>query len=538
MSPALPPTNPSPSPLPAPRGGVAVETPAPRPVAVIDIGATSVRMAVAEISRSGEVRKLDTLVQPLDLGREAFAARRLSRNSIERAAEIIRRYRRILREYGITSSKDVRVVATSAVREASNRLAFIDRVYVATGLEVEPLEEAEVNRITYMGITPYLAACEELASGTSVVVEVGGGSTELLVVQDGNVMHSESYRLGSVRLLQPLDAARPTAARRREMLETQIRRTLTRLAEQVRSDVPLHLVAIGGDIRFAARRLIDHWDGSNLVNLETERLARFTEQVLPLDEDMIVKRYGASFIEAETLGPALLTYTLLAQHFSLPYLYVCETNLRAGVLHDMAVGGRWTAEFRKQIVRSAVSLGRKFDFDESHARTVAELARRLFDQLHDDHRLDSRHEVILYTAALLYEVGLFINVQSNHKHALYLIRNSELFGLSKSDKLLVGLVARYHRRAFPQPSHEAYRLLHRDDRVAVAKMAAILRLAIALDDTRSGRIKEIRCDRERKRLVITVPEVKDVSLEQLAMRQNAGLFQEIYGIPVLLRAGG
>lgn len=509
----------------------------PRPVAVIDIGATSVRMAVAEIAGDGSVRKLETLVQPLDLGREAFTSRRLSRRSIERAADILRRYQRVLLEYGIRSPKDVRVVATSAVREAANRLAFIDRVYIATGLEVEVLDEAEVNRITYMGITPYLAACDEVSGGKSVIVEVGGGSTELLVVRGGNVLHSESYRLGSVRLLQILDAARAPADRRRALLETHIRRTLTRLAEQVRADVPLHLVAIGGDIRFAARRLIGDWHESAMARLETERLAAWTSEVLPLDEDAIVKKFGASFTEAETLGPALLTYTMLAEHFRLEHLYVCETNLRDGVLHDIAIAGSWTAEFRNQIVRSAISLGRKFDFDEGHARAVAELSRQLFEQLREDHRLDNRHEVILYVAALLHEIGLFINVQSNHKHALYLIRNSELFGLSRSDKLLVGLVARYHRRAYPQPTHEAYRLLHRDDRVAVAKLASLLRLAIALNDTRGGRIREIQCRRERKRLVITASGVQDVALEQVAMRQNAGLFQEVYGLPVLLRGG-
>lgn len=514
------------------------EASSPLPAAVIDIGATSVRMAVAELFPGGEVRTLDTLVQPLDLGREAFETRRISRRSTERAAEILQRYQRVLREYGVASPGNVRVVATSAVREAVNRLAFIDRIYVATGLDVEPIDEAEVNRITYMGVTPYLAASQALAAAKSVVVEVGGGSTELLVIRGGNVLHSETYRLGSLRLLQTFDALQATAARRRELLEAQIRRTLTRVAEQVRPDATLQMVSIGGDIRFAAHRLVEGWDGVSLAKLSTDELARFTDEVLPLDEDAIVKRYGATFIEAETLGPALLTYTMLAQHFELPWVHVCETNLRDGLLHDMAAGGSWTAEFRNQIVRSAISLGRKFDFDEPHARAVAELGRRLFDELSDEHRLDSRFEVILYVAALLHEIGLFINVQSNHKHALYLIRNSEIFGLSKSDKLLVGMVARYHRRAVPQPSHDMYRTLDRDDRVAVSKLAAVLRLAIALDDTRSGRIRDIACARERKRLVITVPGVDDVSLEQIAMRQNAGLFQDVYGVPVLLRPGG
>ncbi len=512
----------------------------PRPVAVIDIGATSIRMAIAEIfqgEESADVRTLDTLVQSVDLGREAFDARRLSSKSIEKAASVLIQYQRVLREYGITSTTDIRVVATSAVREVSNRLAFIDRIYVATGLEVEPLEEAEVNRITYMGVMPHLMNQKKLADGKSVVVEVGGGSTELLVIRGGNVLHSQSYRLGSLRLLKTLESGRMTQIRRRSILESHIKRTLVQIAEQVEAGQKIQLVAIGGDIRFAAHHLLDDWDGVSLVKLPVQELASFTDRVMQLDEDEIVQQLGASFIEAETLVPALLAYTMLARHFELPHLYVCETNLRDGLLHDMAVGGSWTAEFRNQSVRSAVSLGRKFDFDEMHSRNVAELSRKLFDQLQDEHQLDSRHEVILYLAALLHEIGMLINVRSNHKHALYVIRNSDLFGLSKNELLQVGLVARYYRRASPQSSHPDYGALPREERVAVSKLASILRLATALADTRSGRIREIQCEREGKRLVINVSGVEDVSLEQIAMRQNAGLFRDVFGMPVLLRPG-
>ena len=510
---------------------------APRPVAVIDIGATSIRMAIAEIHKDGEVRTLDALVQSVDLGRDAFESRRLSRKSIEKAAAVLKQYQRVLREYGIETPSDVRVVATSAVREAANRLAFTDRVFVVTGLNVEPLEEAEVNRITYMGVMPHLLTNPDLANGKSVVVEVGGGSTELLVIRGGNVLHSQSYRLGSLRLLNTLENGRVSVARRRSILESHIRRTLVQIAEQVNAEQAIHLVAIGGDIRFAAHRLLDDWDGMSLAKLPTDKLAEFTASVLELDEDAIVKKFGASFIEAETLGPALLAYTMLAQHFGLPHIYVCETNMRDGLLHDMTVKGGWTAEFRNQIIRSATSLGRKFDFDEMHARNVAELSRKLFAQLSDEHQLPSRCEIILYVAALLHEIGVLINVRSNHKHTLYVIRNSDLFGLSKSDLLQVGLVARYYRRASPQSSHADYGTLPRKERVAVSKLASILRLATALDDTRSGRIREIECTREGKKLVINVPGVEDVSLEQIAMRQNAGLFRDVFGMPVLLRAG-
>jgi len=508
----------------------------PRLVAVIDIGATSIRMAIAEIRGGGDVRTLDTLVQAVELGRDVFATRRISRKTIEKAAGILTRYQRLLREYGITDS-DVRVVATSAVREASNRVAFTDRIYVATGLDVVTIDDAEVNRITYMGIMPHLDQHPELFGGKAVVVEVGGGSTELLIVRNGNVLYNGSYRLGSLRLLRMLESSRAGASRQRSLLEGHIRRAVIQIASQVHSDESMFLITLGGDMRFAAKQLEMEWDGVSITQVSTHRLEKWTDQILKLSDDEIAKRYGASFIEAETMAPALLANTMLAKHFGLSHVYVCETNLRDGLLHDIAMGGNWTAEFRNQILRSALTLARKFGVDEAHGRQVAELAGKLFHQLADLHGLDNRHEVLLYVAALLHESGMIVGVRSNHKHALYLIRNSELFGLSKSELLQVGLIVRYYRRAYPQPTHDVYGTLDREKRVMVSKLASILRIAIALDDTRSGRIREIDCVLSGKRLVITVPGVDDVSLEQVAMRQNGGLFDEVFGMPVLLRSG-
>ena len=232
-----------------------IERGVPRAAAVIDIGATSIRMAIAEIHPDGKVRTLDTLAQPMDLGREAFENRRLSRKSIERSAAVLHRYQRILREYGIKPT-DVRVVATTAVREASNRLAFADRIYVATGLNVEPIDEAEVNRITYMGVMPQLQAHPALSDGKSLVVEVGGGNTEVLLVRGGNVLESQSFRLGSLRLLRTLKGVRSSPSRRRAMMESHIRRAWNRLTDEKQDGSPVHVVAIGGDIRFACKQIL------------------------------------------------------------------------------------------------------------------------------------------------------------------------------------------------------------------------------------------------------------------------------------------
>ncbi|QDS96265.1 Exopolyphosphatase [Roseimaritima multifibrata] len=508
----------------------------PRSVAVIDIGATSIRMEVAQIDSEGEIKPLTRLVRPVELGRDAFTSRRFRRSSIEQAVSILKNYQHVLREFGIESPEQIRIVATSAVREASNRLQFLDRVYIATGLQVESIDAAEVNRITYMGILPHLEQDAELSAAKSVVVEVGGGSTEMLVIREGNVLASETYRLGAVRLARLLETMGAPVSKRRAIMENQIGQTISQIQESVRIDTRIELIAIGGDIRFVAN-LFDHeWDGDSLAALPLEQLEEITNDVLLCDEDQIVRKFGLSFSEAETLGPALLTYLQLARAFDLKVIHISDTNMRDGLLHEMAANDSLTEGFRQQIIRSAVSLGRRFDFDETFARHTAGLASELFEQLRDEHGLESRYEVILYLGALLHEIGEAINDRSNHKHAMYIIRNSDLFGLTQQDVLLVALLARYHRRAFPQPSHDGYGTLDLARRVIVSKLAAILRLAIALNASRSGRVKQVKCISQRNRLVLQIPGLTDVSLEQLAIRYNRGLFEEIYGKPVLLRS--
>ncbi len=521
--------------IPAQRNSSRDET-ATTPVAVIDIGATSIRMAIAEISTGGQVRLLESLNQAVAIGKDTFTTQRIKRSSIEECVRVLRSYRRAMQQYGINRPEQMRVVATSAVREAINRLAFIDRVYIATGLVVETLDEAEVNRITYMGIQPLLQSDPSLTQTKNVVIEVGSGSTEVLVVRHGNVLFSNSYRLGSLRLIEQLDRFKTPGGKYRNIMETQIRRFVEVMHDQVHGDSKVELVGMGGDIRFALKNLKgEEYDGS-MSNISVTALNRLANKVLEHSGEENVQQYNISFPDAETVGPALLCYVRLAERFGCTQIHAAPTNLRDGLLSDFANSERWTAEFRNQIIRSAINLGRKFGFDEKHAKHVAMLSRKLFADLQEEHQLDQRMELVLYLAALLYSIGHFINVRSNHKHAMYLIRNSELFGLSRKDVLLVALVARYHRRSSPQSDHEGYATLDRYDRVAVSKLASILRIAIALDETRSQRVVNIKCRRDSDRWIVTTSDVEDLSLEQLMVRQTGNLFEEVFGMSVMLRA--
>ena len=161
---------------------------------------------------------------------------------------------------------------------------------------------------------------------------------------------------------------------------------------------------------------------------------------------------------------------------------------------------------------------------------------RLFRELQAEHQLSARYELLLHVAALLHEIGSFVSNRSHHKHSMYLILNSELFGLGRHDTTLIALVARYHRRASPQAYHEVFSTLTRDDRLAVAKMAAILRVADALDRNHMQQARELSFSRERGRFIITVGDMEDLTLERMALKDKGGMFEDIYGLEVVLRS--
>jgi len=507
-----------------------------RTVAVIDVGTSSIRMAIAEIQADGSIRTLESLTQAVHLGRDAFMNGELSRGTIEECVSVLRSFRQKLDEYQITRSEDIRVVATSAVREAQNRLAFIDRIYVATGLSVETLDEAEIHRIIYRGIQPLLKAERRLFTSESIVIEVGGGSTELLTLVQGNVAHSHGFRLGALRLQQTVSSYRVARSKIRQVYDGEIHSHLEPYTEFLRNRVGAHLIAMGGDIRFAAEEILScSLSDDSLVELPTEKLAEFVEYVFSRSDDQLVSEFHLTYPEAETVGAALLVNLTLAQQLEAPQLLVSNLNLRDGLLRDISEGGSWTDDFQRQIIRATWELARRYHVDEDHARNVAELCRQLFRQLKKEHGLDDRFETLLYVAAALHETGAFINTSSMHKHSMYLIMNSTLFGLTSDDLQLVGLVARYHRRSMPKTIHQPYASMDRSRRVVVSKLAAILRLALALDASRNQRIRQIECHRIRNRIIVSVPALDDLSVEQISLRRNQLFFESIFGLEVLLR---
>lgn len=505
--------------------------------AVIDLGSTSIRMVVAQVSQDGSFQLLDSLNQSVAVGSDTFTRRRITRETIESCVKVLRNFSTVLAEYNIDLQKDVRAVATSAVREARNRDEFLDRVYIATDIAIEVIEGAEVNRLTFLGIQPLLRSHKHLQQDRLLVAEVGGGTTELLGLENGRVSFAHSYRMGSFRLREIMDGLHASEAHQLEVLEMEIASVARQLRDSAgKAEVKSKLLLMGGEARFAAGQLLKNWDESSLGEVKVSDLDHLADKVLKMDPEQVARKYHLTFEEAQTLGPALKLYIRIANTFGLKRIYACGISLRDGLLSEAASGNAWTEDFVDQILYSAHEVGRRYQMDEAHADYVTESAVALFRALQNEHRLDYQYEVILSVAAQLHDIGIFICNSSHHKHGKYLVENSDIFGLGQDDLKLAALVVRYHRGALPRSSHSDFSALSRQKRLIVNKLAAILRVADALDRSRTQSIRKMKIKLSEAQMVIEAGHKGEFAAERRAISDKGNMFEQVYGRTIVLRA--
>lgn len=507
-------------------------------MAVIDIGSSAIRMTIASVDGEGALHPLESLRQSVSIGKDTFKKGYIEKATIEECVRALRTFSSVLAEYGIREGRRVRVVATTAVREASNSEVFRDRILIACGWRVAILDLADIARLTYMGVQPFFQRKEFSSVADVLIVEMGGGGTELSFISKKGAAFSQSFAIGSLRLRQYVDNLNLPFSRQQSYMEQGVKRCIDQIVSMVHEKSNFAIVALGSEIRHAAAGLHPGWDGVSPVTVTLPELTRYAEKHAAAPFQKIGKRGKISFVEADTLGPTLLFYTRLAQRLKKNRLIIASTSMRHGILLEMAGFDAAGDSFKRNILASAEVVASKYHADLAHARNVTALAQIIFEALQNEHRMKPHDALLLSVAGLLHDVGFFIAPRNHHKHSMYLIKNSELFGLNSRDITTVSLVARYHRRSSPKPTHAEFMMLEFDDRIRVAKLSAILRVADALDQAHAGRIRRISCDVSNDVFTISVPDASDVSLEELALRNKGPLFEEIYGLRPRVQAGG
>lgn len=475
-------------------------------VAAIDIGSNSIHLVIADVERDGRFHMLDRAKETVRLGSRTLTEGRLSDEAIEAGIRTLASFKLLAERQRVTR---IQAVATCAVREAANGGAFVQRVKAETGLRVDVIPGREEARLIYLGVAHAL----DLRGEPALIVDIGGGSVELILVEEGEAVALHSVKLGVTRLSERFLKEDPASPKQLKALAAHIAATLDPIVADFRrrgvrrvvgtSGTMLNLIALAGHRRggFSSDHLDNFEVGADeiaLVRRAVERADRRTR--------LQMKGLDAKRVDLIVPGAALADHVLRSTRAV--RLVGCTWALREGVLLDfIARHPRKIADaehYADPRRRSVARLRRRFGDHGGHAEHVEHLATQLFDQLAEPLALPPEARELLQFAALLHDIGHHIRHQSHQHHSYYLIQNCELLGFRREEVDMIALAARFHRKAPPKETDALFVALTKADRRTVRGMVALLRVADGLDRTHYGVVREVNVLRRPPGLTIAL----------------------------------
>jgi exopolyphosphatase/guanosine-5'-triphosphate,3'-diphosphate pyrophosphatase len=506
-------------------------------IAAIDAGSNAVRLSVARAYSALDIEPLHTERYSLRLGEGVFVRHRFSDDIFKKAIKAFRHFKEVMDEFGVTH---YRAVATSASREAHNRKTFTQQIKQKSTIVLEVISTAEESRL---GREAALAALGP-ETPPRCVVDLGGGSLEISILRDHGVEQGAQIPVGTVRLMTTLSipgVIRPAQAE-------QVRRYVRALLESRLPSRPnlgeCIAVALGGNAETLAAIAPgprEHGLPTLLLPLLRERVA----DILERDVRERMKTYAVRRDRADVMGVAALTFITLGRYLNLRSLTIPSVGIREGILQEIAREAfsrkephRYNAAARQLLVGTR-SFARRLEYDQRHAEHVRELAIMLFDHLQPVHHLPAQSRVLLEAGALLHDVGHMVSHRGHHKHGEYLALNGDIQGLEPRDRAIVAAMVRYHnRKSEPAGHHVAYSSLANGDQRIARRLAAILRIAEALDHSHRQRVTNLNAAFRRGAVGLQIVARGDAAEDLRDANRSAELFEKEFHVRLYFRQSG
>ncbi len=507
-------------------------TSGPELQATIHIGASAISMLLSHPGNEEGIpgEQIEFLEKPLPLARDIFRHGRIKRSTTEHAVEILHGFEEALRETGADLRQITRAVVSNILAEAENRETFLNRLKIACNLGLEILDDGEMTRLIYLKTQRRVRDTPSMQKRNTLVVHVGPGNTRVLLFRQGNIDRYTSYRMGAHRAAEAVEASHSDGGALIRVIREQISGQVSQIFYDYENEGVENLVVIG----FQIQHLVPFLSKDHATKITLKSLQTFVRELADISEEECVHRYQFDYHAVDAVVPALLANLAIAEIFGLKSLRIPDSDFERGLLTDLPRIPTLTTGFHNEVIRAARIIGERYKVDINHADQVARLSGQLFDQTATLHNLERRDALLLEIAALLHECGGYVSPHSHHKHSQYLIQNSEIFGLSGIDVLTISLVARYHRRSGPRLRHAAYRNLSADDRIRVSKLAALLRVADALERAHTQRIRDFSVEISRHKIQLNLEGVSDAAVERLAMQSKGDLFHDVFGLEVVI----
>ncbi|NMG18822.1 Ppx/GppA phosphatase family protein [Brasilonema bromeliae] len=518
-----------------------------RIIAAIDLGTNSLHMVVVQIeptlpSFSIIAREKETV----RLGDRDLETGNLKPEVIQRAIATLGRFQKIAKTLNVET---IIAVATSAVREAPNGKDFLQRIEDELGLSVDLISGQEEARRIYLGVLSGM----EFNNHPHIIIDIGGGSTELILGDSHEARTLTSTKVGAVRLTTELITTDPISNIELKYLHAYARGMLERAVEEVQANLKdeesPRLVGTSGTIEtlviIHAREKVDSVPSTlNGYEMSLKDLQEWVNRLRKMSNSERAAIPGMPEKRSEVILAGAVILQEAMNLFGLESLTVCERSLREGVIVDwMLTHGYIEDRLRYQTSvrqRSVLTIANKFHVNLEHSDRVAVFALSIFDQTKGTlHYWGAEERQLLWAAAILHNCGHYISHSSHHKHSYYLIRNSELLGYNETEIEIIANLARYHRKSSPKKKHESYRnIASKNHRQIVNKLSAILRLAVALDRRQIGAIVKVQCEylTEQQEFHLKIYPSRaddDCALELWSLDYNKGVFESEFEVKLV-----
>jgi len=498
--------------------------------AAIDIGSNSVRLKISRL-QAGRLKEIHEDREVTRLGEGVFSGGLLSPQAMSQTVRVLRRFHRATQECGTDS---VRVVATAALRDARNSRTFLEWVRSTTGWTIEIISGLEEARLIHLGVV----STGRMAAHSVLLVDLGGGSCELTLSRDGQLRDTISLPLGAVRLTGEFLHHDPPRKNELKRLQEFVAREIARIQDRIRSARAGAVIATSGTaaaLAAVASRMARLQRRRPAANATREMIRRIAKQItsLPLEQRRKVPGIGPR--RAEIISAGAVVFAELLERCHLEGFRYSALGLRDGILAQMAAeydrstrSGRAVESERWESIKRAVE---HYRVDLNHAMHVRDSALLLFSSLTSVHHLPLEYREWLSAAAMLFEVGDYVNRNGHHRHTYYIIANSEILGYTPQQRRIIGSIARYLGKSRPTPGDGPMNSLNPEEQENVTKASMLLRIARALNMGRSQSVGKVAVSaRSGKVSMKLTPRGKaSVDLEVWSIEKDRSYFREVFG---------
>jgi exopolyphosphatase/guanosine-5'-triphosphate,3'-diphosphate pyrophosphatase len=491
------------------------------PLAAIDVGSNAVRLEIARGYADGSMDLLHQERDPVRPGEGSFQTGSIPAPVVTRLLAVLRRYAILCKRHHAR----VRAVGTSALREAKNREAIIARIKKETGIVLEAVSGKEEARLMCLGIL-----LGRPPSSRSLCLDIGGGSTEVAGAEGEIPTKLWSVAIGTVRLTEIFRGQGEITAKQLKLMRGFAREAIEDNLPHGIPGFPRTAFGSSGSIR----AIVASATGNTSSTATAAQLSRVVDRLAELGVAGRLKLFDPRRADVIVAGAIILE--ALVAHLKLQKVTAVDRGLRDGVLVDL-LRRKYEDDTPTSLLETACVLGRRFQFDEPHARQVTRLALAIFDGMAPVHRLPHLARVYLEAAAALHDIGHAVSYQKHHRHSEYLIRNGDIPGLADQERDLVARIARYHRRSPPDLGHPGMNGLAVGEARMVRKLATILRVADALDRSHAQPITTLRATRLGSAIQLRLGAKGPADLELWDAGREVALFRKVFGLGLHLRLG-